>query len=186
MEGANLATVSDPLLTTGGCSISQFEGINPPEHSRRGPTYHRHDSPLVMPTHSAAATWNGLLMDGDGEVTLDSGVWSGTFATPDVANATDPEELLAAAQASCFAMTASYVFEQAGYSPERFSTRSIVTLTQEENGFSIPSIEIEVSGHVPEASAKEFSAMVREAEHACPVAHALNGKEIAVSVVSES
>lgn len=140
-----------------------------------------------MPTHSAEATWNGSLMsgDGDGKVTLDSGVWSGTFATPDVPNATDPEELLAAAQASCFAMTASYVLEQSGYSPESLSTRSVVTLTQDENGFSIPTIEIEVSGHVPDASAEEFAALVSEAEVACPVSQALAGTEIAVSVASE-
>lgn len=140
-----------------------------------------------MPTHSAEATWNGSLMsgDGDGEVTLDSGVWSGTFATPDVANATDPEELLAAAQASCFAMTASYVLEQSGYSPEDLSARSVVTLRQDENGFSIPSIETEVGGHVPDASAEEFAAIVSEAELACPVSQALAGTELSVSVTSE-
>lgn len=141
-----------------------------------------------MPTHSAEAIWNGSLMsgDGDGKVTLESGVWSGTFATPDVANATDPEELLAAAQASCFAMTATYVLEQAGYSSERLDTCSVVRLTQDENGFSIPSIEIEVSGHVPDATTDEFAAMVSEAEAACPVSQALAGTEIAVSVASES
>jgi osmotically inducible protein OsmC len=123
--------------------------------------------------------------DGDGEVRLDSGVWSGIFATPDVADATDPEELLAAAQASCFAMTASYVLEQAGYSPEHLSTQSVVTLNQDKEGFSIPLIKITVGGTVPDATAAEFAAIMEEVEAACPVSQALAGTEIEVSASSE-
>lgn len=123
--------------------------------------------------------------DGDGEVTLDSGVWSGRYATPDVADATDPEELLAAAQASCFAMTASYVLEQSGYSPERVSTESVVTLEQDGNGFSIPSIEISVGGDVPDATAEEFGDTMAAVESACPVSQALTGTDIEVSISSD-
>lgn len=123
--------------------------------------------------------------DGEGAVTLGSGVWSGSFATPDVADATDPEELLAAAQASCFAMTASYVLEQSGYSPEELRTESVVTLEVGEGGFSIPSVEITVSGDVPDATAEAFAATVQKAEAACPVSQALAGTEIDVSVSSE-
>lgn len=121
---------------------------------------------------------------GDGEVALDSGVWSGRYATPDVADATDPEELLAAAQASCFAMTASYVLEQSGYSPERLDAESVVTLEQGADGFSIPAIEITVSGNVPDATDEEFASQMAAAEAACPVSQALAGTEIEVSVAS--
>lgn len=121
-------------------------------------------------------------MDGDGVVALGSGVWSGTYATPDVADATDPEELLAAAQASCFAMTASYAFEQAGYSPQRVSADSVVTLEQTETGFSIPTVEVAVGGTVPDATDAEFRAVVADAEDACPVSGALAGTDVQVSV----
>jgi osmotically inducible protein OsmC len=50
-----------------------------------------------MPERTATATWHGSLTDGDGVVTLDSGVWEGRFGTPERPDATDPEDLLAAA-----------------------------------------------------------------------------------------
>lgn len=135
-----------------------------------------------MPEHTADATWSGSLMDGDGDVALGSGVWTGRYATPDVEDATDPEELLAAAQASCFAMTASYVLEESGYSPEHVSAESVVTLEQGEDGFSIPSIEVTVDGHVPDATGEEFAAIMSQAEAACPVSKALAGTDVDVSV----
>lgn len=137
-----------------------------------------------MPVRKANATWNGSLIhgDGDGDVALGSGVWRGTFATPDVDESTDPEELLAAAHASCYAMSVTYLLEESGYTPEYVSAESVVTLEQREGGFTIPSIDMVVSGQVRTATDEEVKAILTEAEDACPVSQALAGTEIVVSV----
>lgn len=134
-----------------------------------------------MPDCTAYATWFGTVMDGEGSVALGSGVWDANYATPETADATNPEELLAAGHASCFAMTLSYVLEQAGYDPENVDAAATVTLDANEDGFDIPAITIDVSAEIPEASAEEFSAIADRAEEACPVSKALTGTDIRVN-----
>ncbi|PSQ19064.1 OsmC family peroxiredoxin [Halobacteriales archaeon QS_8_69_26] len=134
-----------------------------------------------MPDCTADATWHGPVMDGDGDVSPGSGVWSGTYATPETADATDPEELLAASHASCFAMTAAYLLDQSGYDVVDVDASATVTLERTEAGFEIPSVRIAVDGVVPDATAEEFAAVVERAEAACPVSTALAGTEIEVS-----
>lgn len=121
-------------------------------------------------------------MDGSGNVSLESGVWEGTYATPDVADATNPEELLAAGHASCFAMTMAYVLTEFGFHPERVDADATVTLEQHDDGFDIPSIALTVDGTVPDATEEEFVEAARTAEQACPVSKALAGTEIELSI----
>lgn len=134
-----------------------------------------------MSDHTADATWNGTLTDGDGTVELGSGVWTGAYATPDVDGATDPEELLAAGHASCFAMTLAYALDEAGYDPERVDAEATVTLDVSEAGFTITTVELTVEGVVPGATAEQFAAVVEEAEAHCPVSKALGGPDVEVT-----
>lgn len=131
-----------------------------------------------MPECNAAAVWHGTVMDGDGDVSLGSGAWSGTYATPETADATNPEELLAAGHASCFAMTTAYLLAESGYEVIDVSADAAVTLERDEGGFDIPSVHLTVDGVVPDATAAAFEAIAAEAEVACPVSNALAGTEI--------
>lgn len=136
-----------------------------------------------MPECYADATWNGNVTDGSGEVAFGTGVWRGTYATPEVPSATNPEELLAAAHASCFAMTAAYVLEMKGYDVDSLTADAAVTLEQTADGFDIPGIELTVAGTVPDASEEAFTAIVDEAAAICPISAALAGTDIRVSTV---
>lgn len=134
-----------------------------------------------MPECIADATWYGSLMDGDGDVALGSDTWSGPYATPEVPETTDPEELLAASHASCFSMTAAYLLDESGYDVQSVQTDAAVTLEQSEAGFEIPSIELSVDGHVPDATVEEFEMVIEQAEATCPVSNALTAPEIDVT-----
>lgn len=155
--------------------------INPPDTSRISYSPEQAEDTSAMPECNAAAVWHGTVMDGDGDVTLGSGTWSGTYATPDVAEATDPEELLAASHASCFAMTTAFLLAESGYDVVDVSADATVTLERSEAGFDIPSIRLTVDGVVPDATAAEFEQVVTQAESACPVSKALDGTNVEVT-----
>lgn len=135
-----------------------------------------------MPESAATATWTGTLTDGRGEAELDSGAWTGEYGTAGAAGVCDPEELLAAAHASCFAMTIAYALEDRGYTPERVSVESVVPIEFREEEMVIPRVAAEVTGVVPDATDEEFAAIVELAEDACPVSSALGDQSIEVTV----
>lgn len=135
-----------------------------------------------MPESTATATWTGTLTEGGGEAELDSGAWAGDYGTAGAADVTDPEELLAAAHASCFAMTIAYVLADRGYSPESVRAESVVTIEFREDEMVIPTVDVTVSGTVPDAVEEEFAAVVEYAEAACPVSKALADPDIEVTV----
>lgn len=137
-----------------------------------------------MPECSAEATWNGTVMEGEGDVELESGVWAGEYATAGTAGVTDPEELLAAAHASCFAMTVAWVLADAGYTPESVDAESVVTIEFGDEALDVTGIDVTVTGTIPDATDEEFASVVEQAERACPVSKALDGTDIEVSVPS--
>ena len=105
-----------------------------------------------MPTRSAKADWQGEFKRGSGYVSTETGVldapynFSGRFES---GTGTNPEELLAAAHASCFTMALSVGLSQAGNPPESLATEAKVTVAQVEGGFGITKIELSVTGKVP-------------------------------------
>lgn len=137
-----------------------------------------------MPECTAAATWYDTLSDGEGAVELGSGAWAGEYGIAGATDGSDPEELLAGAHASCFAMTVSYVLEESGFSPERVRAESVVTIDFLEGELDISSVDVVVSGTVPDATADEVAAAIERAERACPVSKALAGTTVDVSVRS--
>ncbi len=127
----------------------------------------------------AAVTWNGDLMSGSG--TIDE-VGSGAFGPLDVSWAarseeasggkTSPEELIAAAHASCVSMALAHGLAQAGNVPERLQTSAEVTFVP---GTGITKIALSIRGTVPGLDADGFRAAAEDAKKNCPVSQALAG-----------
>ena len=127
----------------------------------------------------ASVTWNGDLMHGSG--TIDE-VGSGAFGPLDVSwparaeeasgGKTSPEELIAAAHASCFSMALSGGLAKAGTPPERLRTSATVTFVP---GTGITKIALEVRGSVPGLDSDGFREAAEAAKAGCPVSKALAG-----------
>jgi lipoyl-dependent peroxiredoxin len=124
----------------------------------------------------AEVTWNGSLIDGSG--TIDS-VGSGAFAPLDVtwasraeepAGRTSPEELIAAAHATCFSMALSHALAEAGSPAEELKTGATVTF---EPGTGITKIALTVRGKVPGLDEQGFREAAEGAKADCPVSQAL-------------
>jgi lipoyl-dependent peroxiredoxin len=125
----------------------------------------------------AAVTWTGDLMSGSG--TIDE-VGSGAFGPLDVSWAarteeasggkTSPEELIAAAHASCFSMALANGLAKAGNAPERLRTSAAVTFVP---GSGITKIALSVRGTVPGLDADGFREAAEDAKKNCPVSQAL-------------
>lgn len=127
---------------------------------------------------NATAVWNGTIKEGNGHLTTQSSVLNQTQYSFNSRFAeglgTNPEELLAAAHAGCFTMKLSLDLTQAGYTPERLETKSIITL---DNG-KITQSELLLDAEVGGISAEEFEKIAREAEKTCPVSAAFSFKII--------
>ncbi|MEN0127909.1 MAG: OsmC family peroxiredoxin [Brevundimonas sp.] len=143
-----------------------------------------------MPTRSAHTAWKGTLADGAGKTALtSSGV--GTFdvsfpkrAADDAGGTTSPEELIAAAHSSCFAMQLSAVVAEAGGTPVSLDVTADVTLRPDPaGGFRISGIALKVSGEVEGLDADGFRQAAADAKATCPVSKALTGTEITLEVV---
>jgi lipoyl-dependent peroxiredoxin len=127
----------------------------------------------------ASVTWKGDLIGGSG--TIDE-VGSGMFGPLDVSWAarseeasggkTSPEELIAAAHASCFSMALSNILAKAGTAPERLQTSAVVTFVP---GTGITKSALTVRGTVPGLDADGFRAAAEDAKKNCPVSQALAG-----------
>ena len=134
---------------------------------------------------SAQVTWQGSLMDGGGRI---DSVGSGAFGPLDVtwasraeepAGRTSPEELIAAAHASCFSMAFSARLAKAGTPPDRLEVSAAVTFVP---GTGITTSEIDVTGVVPGISEEDFVSLAEDAKENCPVSSALKGNvEMSVS-----
>jgi osmotically inducible protein OsmC len=127
----------------------------------------------------ARAVWNGDLAKGSGEV---SSVTSGKFSALPVSwgarteapqGKTSPEELLAAAHASCFAMALSAGLAKAGSPPKRLDVTSTVTFDKVGDDWTVVSSELEVKGEVPGIDAAAFAKAAEGAKDGCPISRAL-------------
>lgn len=129
----------------------------------------------------ARVVWTGDLAKGKGAVTAES---SGMFKDAPVTWAsrtersdgkTSPEELVAAAHASCFAMALSFGLGNAGTPPQRLEVVATVTFEQVAGGFQVKSSALEVTGSVPGLDAARFQAAAEGAKENCPISKALKG-----------
>lgn len=129
---------------------------------------------------SASAEWTKGLKDGKGQISTESNVLKQapySFITRFEGEVgTNPEELIAAAHAGCFSMAFSAQLEKEGFIPEKISTKATVTLEKSDQGFSIPSIHLTVSGNVPKIDEQTFEKIANSAKINCPVSKLLNAK----------
>ena len=138
-----------------------------------------------MPTRTARTAWNGTLEAGSGQVEMSSsGVGTYTVSFPRRAadsaeGTTSPEELVAAAHSSCFAMQLSALIAQAGGTPESLEVRADVSLGPDPaGGFHLTGIHLTVTGEVSGLDADAFAAAAADAKATCPVSKALTGVEV--------
>lgn len=128
----------------------------------------------------ADVVWKGTLATGGGTLDLHSGVAAGlpvTWAsrTQRAAGKTSPEELVAAAHASCFSMGLSHGLTEAGTPPEELRVSATVTFSQTDAGFAVTKSSLEVTGVVPGLDADGFAAAAEAAKDGCPISQALKG-----------
>ena len=131
-----------------------------------------------MPTRSGSARYEGLGKDGQGSVSTQSGVLADQkygFGTRfEDGPGTNPEELIAAAHASCFAMALSFALAKAGHSDGTIETEAKVTLDKEGDGFAITKSALTLRATIPGLSADEFARIADEAKAGCPVSKVLS------------
>jgi len=134
----------------------------------------------VATTRTAHTVWSGDLKEGSGRVSLDSSgagdypvSWASRAEEPN--GRTSPEELIAAAHASCFSMALSNGLGSAGTPPTRLTTQADVTF---QPGTGITGIHLTVRGEVPGADEQAFAAAAEDAKANCPVSQALSGTTI--------
>ena len=129
-----------------------------------------------MPTRNASAEWQGDFKRGSGTVAVGSGAFdlpynfSGRFEN---GAGTNPEEIVGAAHAACFAMALSVGLTQAGTPPETLDVSAAVTIDQVEGGFEITKIALTVRGTVPGVDADGFQQAAQDAKENCPLSKAL-------------
>jgi len=131
-------------------------------------------------TRRATTKWQGSLMQGSGQVTLESsglGTYDVTWASraEDPNGRTSPEELIAAAHSACFSMALSHALSQAGNQPNSLETSAEVTF---QPGEGITGIVLKVRGDVPGLERPAFLAAAETAKANCPVSKALTGTTI--------
>ncbi|MBU6422863.1 MAG: OsmC family peroxiredoxin [Chloroflexota bacterium] len=138
-------------------------------------------------TREARAVWTGDLMNGSGEVTAAS---SGRFEqlpiswaarTEQAGGKTSPEELLAAAHASCYAMALSAGLAKQRTPAQRLEVSATVTFDKVGDAWTVKASELAVTGTVPDADEESFQRAAEDAKESCPISRALKGN-VALSV----
>ena len=131
-----------------------------------------------MTTNSASARYEGLGKDGKGAISTRSGVLSDQpygFGTRfEGKPGTNPEELIAAAHASCFTMATSFALAAAGHADGTLDTKCTITLDKDGDGFAVTKSALTLTGSIPGISAEEFARIADEAKAGCPISKLLN------------
>lgn len=146
-----------------------------------------------MPTRTARTAWNGTLQEGSGQVELTSskvGTYDVSFprrAADEAGGVTSPEELIAAAHSSCYAMQLSALLGEKGGVPQSLEVSADVTLEPDPaGGFRISGIALTVRGEVEGIDAAGFAEAAEAAKATCPVSKALTGTQITLDAALES
>jgi len=129
---------------------------------------------------SADVVWEGTIARGGGRLSGGSGAFAALPVTAasrfgEPRGKTTPEELIAAAHATCFTMALGSILAGEHTPPERLAVKAVVTLEEVEGKYTITTSELEVVGRVAGIDQAAFERAVQEAERACPVSRALAG-----------
>ncbi|MDV8024265.1 MULTISPECIES: OsmC family protein [unclassified Rhodococcus (in: high G+C Gram-positive bacteria)] len=144
-----------------------------------------------MPTRTSRTAWNGTLEQGSGQVELSSS-GAATFdvsfpkrAAENADGTTSPEELIAAAHSSCYAMQLSALIAEAGGTPQSLEVTADVSLGPDQPGFKLTGIKLTVRGEVDGLDADGFAKAAQAAKETCPVSKALTGVDITLDAALE-
>ena len=133
-----------------------------------------------MTTRSGSASYDGLGKDGKGHVSTQSGVLSDTQygfnSRFENGAGTNPEELIAAAHASCFTMALSFALAGAGFSDGKLETTAKVTIDKDGDGFTITKSALDLKATIEGISPEQFETIALDAKENCPVSKVLNAE----------
>lgn len=125
---------------------------------------------------TSTARWEGDLRSGAGRFTLGDGAISGTYTFAsrfERGDGTNPEELIAAAEAACYAMALSHALAGDGHTPDSIDATATVTL----DGLRITTVHVEARGVVPGIDEEAFLRYAEDAKRNCPVSRVLAGAD---------
>jgi len=132
-----------------------------------------------MPTSTSSAVWEGGLRNGKGRYSAGSGAFAGeyTFLTRfEGAAGTNPEELIAAAHAGCFAMALSGQLGNAGLTAQSLEVTATVTMEKLDAGFTVTEVVLDLVAKIPGAPQDKFDTAANNAKTGCPISRLLNAK----------
>jgi len=137
---------------------------------------------------SATAIWNGSAAQGSGTLDLQSGAFQqqpysfkARFQDETGKSGTNPEELIAAAHAGCFAMALSHMLSENGTPPEKLDVKAVVTYGPAAGGgFEITESALKLVGTVPSLDAATFTSIAEKAKAGCPVSKALGAIKVSL------
>jgi osmotically inducible protein OsmC len=125
----------------------------------------------------AWAVWNGGIKDGGGTISTETGVLKeapyGFKARFENGKGTNPEELIGAAHAGCFAMALSLMLGEAGFTPEKIEAHADVSLDKVGGGFEITASHLNVVAKIPGVDNVKFQQIANQAKAGCPVSKLL-------------
>ena len=139
-----------------------------------------------MPTRNATATWEGGLKTGKGSFKADSGAIGGQYnfsSRFESGKGSNPEELLAAAEAACFSMALAGSLEKSGTPATKVETTAACTVEPVPGGFGITTMKLNVQATVPKIDKVKFDQIAQETKEGCPVSKALKGN---VNIILEA
>jgi osmotically inducible protein OsmC len=124
-----------------------------------------------------SATWKGGIKDGKGSISTESGALSaypyGFASRFEGQRGSNPEELIAAAHASCFTMALSLILGESKLTAEQMDTTAEVTLEKLDSGFAVTSVHLILRAKIPGADRATFEQLAAKAKAGCPVSKVL-------------
>lgn len=128
----------------------------------------------------ATAVWHGTGKDGTGTVSAQSGAinnlpysWKTRFGDESGKSGTNPEEMIAAAHASCFTMAVSFQLSGAGLTPEELNTEANLTMENANGGWSITKIHLTLTAKAAGLTDEKLQELAKAAKENCPVSRVL-------------
>lgn len=141
-----------------------------------------------MAERKATAEWNGSLKEGEGKMALGSGLFEGKFSFGTRMGeepGTNPEELIGASLAGCFAMALNATLEKEGTPATNVKTQAIVHLGKDDSGFVIARIDLSTTAVVPDIEEARFQEIAEAAKQGCPISRALAATKIVLDAKLE-
>ena len=133
-----------------------------------------------MIKRTAEAVWKGAGKDGKGQLTTQSGVLTQTpysFTTRfQGEKGTNPEELIAAAHAGCYAMALAFALSVEGTPPQELRTSAAVSLEEKDGGWAVTESRLTLNARVPGVPADKVKAIAEKAKANCPISKLMNAK----------